>query len=79
MLLEINDFNNKIKFNEIIYHSFLENKNNYYANLNFYKILSILEKKNKNSEIDKELPKDENIPDNNSGFKDINEIDDPDI
>ena len=79
LLLEINDFNNKIKFNEIIYHSFLENKNNYYANLNFYKILSILEKKNKNSEIDKELPKDEIIPDNNSEFKNINEIEDADI
>ena len=74
LLLMINSFNNTIEFNEIIYNTFLENKNNYYANINFNKILSSLEKKNK--DMVKGLLKDEIIPDNNSEFKNINEIED---
>ena len=72
LFLMINNLNNIIKINEIIYHSFLENKNNYYANINFNKILSILEYKN--TDILKQLLKDEIIPDNGGGDKNINEI-----
>ena len=72
LFIMINNLNNIIKINEIIYHSFLENKNNYYANINFNKILSILE--NKNTEILKQLLKDKIIPDNGGEDKNINEI-----
>jgi len=50
--IQINLVNNLIKINEIIYHSFLAYENNYYANINFDKIIKSLEK---NIEILKEI------------------------
>jgi len=50
--IQIKLLNNLIKINEIFYHSFLVYENNYYANINFDKIITFLDK---NIEILKEI------------------------
>ena len=51
--IELNDIDNFFKMNEIIDYSLIQNKNNYFNNINFNKLLSILDKNAK--EIIKEL------------------------
>ena len=80
--IELNDIDNFFKMNEIIDYSLIQNKNNYFNNINFNKLLSILEKNGK--EIIKELIGEErynkymNEKENNNEKSNENKNDDKD-